>query len=74
MHATPNNQKMSAEPAPMCLSTVYSPFQAVPLLSQGWVGVGGSVITRFKAKSQFKLDLTGTGTELILAKLKEKVH
>ena len=56
MHATPNNQKMSAEPAPRCLSTVYSPFQAVPLLSRGWVGVGGSVITRFKAKSQFKLD------------------
>ena len=30
--------------------------------------VVGVVITRFKAKTKFKLDLTGTGTELSLAK------
>ena len=36
---------------------------AVSLLSWvGWV-----VITRFKVKTQFKLDLSGTGTELSLA-------
>ena len=49
---------------------------AVSLLSRvgGWVGGGGwvrvglgVVITRFKAKTQFKLNLTRTGTELSLA-------
>ena len=43
---------------------------AVSLLSRGGVGgvVGGwGVITRFKAKSQFKLDFTGTELELSLA-------
>ena len=43
---------------------IYSLFQAVSLLSWGWVVVGGSIITRFKAKS---VELDWTGLELNLA-------
>ena len=52
-------------------SDLGSPEVAVYLLSRvGWVGGGGwVVITRFKAKSQFKLDFTGTELELSLAKM-----
>ena len=47
-------------------SSLVSPEVAVSLLSR--VGVGGwVVITRFQAKSQFKLDCTGTELELSLA-------
>ena len=45
---------------------------AVSLLSRAGMGLGrgGMVITRFKVKTQFKLDLTGT--ELSLAKVQRQ--
>ena len=54
VHATHNNQKMSAEL--YIVQSISSCTSAFPR-----VGVGRSVITRFKAKS-VQLDWTGTGT------------
>ena len=65
MHATPDNQEISAEPAQPVYQLYIVHFK-LHLYFPG--GEGGWVISRFKAKSQFKLDLTGTGTELSLAR------